>query len=97
MAVLAGCGTQSSGVQPKPLTPSEARNIIKSIKPGCNTPGHVLIRYSSPEMHGKGSDSWWCVEPPRAYRTISRDVHCAVGMRLRIDLQRHRATCESSN
>jgi hypothetical protein len=96
MAVLAGCGTQSRVVSLKPLTPSETRSLVKSFKPGCNTPGRVLIRYVSPVVHGKGSESWWCVEPAQSYRVVSRDLRCPARTRLKIDLKRHMAACEHS-
>ncbi|MCW3026951.1 MAG: hypothetical protein JWN81_162 [Solirubrobacterales bacterium] len=97
MAALAGCGAQSRVVQLKPLTPSEARNLIRNIKPGCNLPGRVLITYTEPEVHGHGGWTSWCVEPAQAYRTVSRDLHCPARTRLTIDFERHLAACENSN
>jgi hypothetical protein len=96
MAVLAGCGAQSRVVPLKPFTPSEALNLVKSIKPGCQKPGHVLIHYASPTVHGKGSESWWCVEPAQAYRAVSRDLHCQIRTHLKIDFARHTAMCKPS-
>jgi hypothetical protein len=97
MATLVGCGSQSRVVPLKQLTPSEARNLVKSVTPVCDKPGRVLIRYVSTVVHGKGSESWWCVAAAQSYRAVRRDVHCPAGTRLRIDLQRHLATCENSN
>jgi hypothetical protein len=57
IGVLAGCGAQSHVAQLKPLTPSEAKHLIKSFTPGCHERGRVLIRYVSPEAHGKRSES----------------------------------------
>jgi hypothetical protein len=96
MAALAGCGAQSRVGQLKPLTPSEVRNLVKSIKPGCDKPGRVPIRYVSPEVHGMGSESWWCVEPAQAYRAVRRGVHCPARTRLTIDFERHLAACAHS-
>jgi hypothetical protein len=97
MAVLAGCGAQSRVYDLKSLTPSEAKNLVASFNPrACNTRGRVLVRYSSPVVHGKGSDAWWCVEPANAYRVVSRDLRCPAGTRLKIDFERHVATCDHS-
>src|SRR5690349_7478473 len=82
--LVAGCGGQSHSVELKSLTPSEARNLLKSIKPGCDKPGRVLVRYVEPEVHGKGGESWWCSEPARMYGAVSRDVHCPARMHLTI-------------
>jgi hypothetical protein len=96
IAVLAGCGAQSRVVRLKSLTPSEALNLVKSFKPECDKPGHVLIQYASPVVHGAGSESWWCVEPAQSYHVVSRDLHCPIRTRLDIDLTRHTATCKPS-
>jgi hypothetical protein len=96
MAVLAGCGAQSRVVPLKPLTPSEALNLVKSIKPECHKPGHVLIHYASPVVHGKSSESWWCVEPAQSYRAVSRGLHCPIRTHLKIDFARHTAICKPS-
>lgn len=93
MAGLVGCGTQSHVAPLKSLTPREATNLVKSLKPGCDKPGHVLIHYASPVVHGKGSESWWCVEPTQSYRIVSRGLHCPIRTRLQIDFPRHTATC----
>jgi hypothetical protein len=97
MAALAGCGAQSRVVQLKPLTPGEARKLVRGIKPVCDKPGRALLRYASPVVQGEGSENWWCVEPARAYRAVRRDLHCPAGTRVRIDFQRHSVTCEKSN
>jgi uncharacterized lipoprotein len=55
IAVLAECGTQSRVVQRKPLTPSEAMSVVKSIKPECHKPGHVLIHYTSPSCTARAA------------------------------------------
>jgi hypothetical protein len=94
MMAVAGCGAQSRVVQLQPLTPGEARNLVRSIKPACDKPGRVLIRYTSPVVHGEGSESWWCVEPAQAYRAVSRDLHCPARSRPTIDFRRHLAACE---
>jgi hypothetical protein len=94
---LAGCGAQSHVAQLKPLTRAEASKLLKSVSPGCDTPGRVSIRYVSPVVHGKGGDAWWCVAPAQSYRVIRRDVHCPTGMHVTVDLRRHLARCESSN
>jgi hypothetical protein len=78
------------------MTPSQASKLLKSVTPGCNTPGRVLIDHVTPEVHGKGGESWWCVEPANAYRVVSRDLTCPTGTRLKIDFQRHRADCAHS-
>lgn len=97
MALLAGCGAQSRGSRLKPLTSSEARNFAKSFNPTrCNTPGHVLVRYASPVVHGKSEEAWWCVEPARAYSTVGRDLHCPPDTQLKVDFERHRAECQRS-
>ncbi len=93
-AVLAGCGAQSRVVGLNPLTPSEASKLVNSMKPGCNKPGRVLIRYVSPVVHGKGSETWWCVKPAQSYRIVSREVRCPARTRLKIDLERHKAACD---
>jgi hypothetical protein len=93
MALLAGCGAQSRVGQPKPLTPSEVLSVVKSFKSECHKPGQVQIHYASPIVHGKGSESWWCVEPAQAYRTVSRGLHCPRRTQLNIDFARHTATC----
>jgi len=93
--VLAGCGAESRVRALKPLTPSEAKKLVASFHPrACNLRGQVLIRYSSPVVHGKGSDGWWCVAPADAYRVIGRDLHCPVDSHVSIDLRRRRALCE---
>jgi hypothetical protein len=96
MVVLAGCGAQSRVDRLKPLTPSEALSLVKSIKPECHKPGHVLIHYTSAVVHGKGSESWWCVEPAQSYRAVSRGLHCPSRTQLKIDFARHTATCSPS-
>jgi hypothetical protein len=96
MSVLAGCGAQSRIVQLKPVTPSEAKNLVNSFRPACGTPGRVLVRYASTVVHGKSSESWWCVKPAQAYRTVSRGLHCPIRTRLTIDFARHTAACKPS-
>ena len=96
MQVLEGCGAQSRIVPLKPLTPSEARHLVKSFRPECGKPGRVLIRYASPVVHGESSELWWCVEPARAYHAVSRDLHCPTRTQLMIDFARHTAACKPS-
>jgi hypothetical protein len=91
---LAGCGAQIRVEQLKPAPPSEAKNLLRAIEPVCNKPGLVLIRYTSPVVHGKGSDSWWCVEQAEAYRAVSRSLHCPAQTRLTINFKRRVATCK---
>jgi hypothetical protein len=92
MVILAGCGAQSRVVQLKPATPNEVSNLVKSFEPKCNAPGRVLIRY----VQGEGNESWWCIEPARAYRIVSRDLRCPAQMSVKIDFRRHSAVCERS-
>ncbi len=94
---LAGCGARSRVAQLKPLTRNEAGKLLKSMSPGCDTPGHVLIRYISPIVHGEGSEDSWCVAPTQAYRVVRRDLHCSAGLHVIVDLQRHLAKRVSSN
>src|SRR5215472_16972305 len=94
MAVLAGCGAQSRVAQLKSLTPSEASNLVKSFEPKCNAPGRVLVRYTSPIVHGEGNESWWCIEPAQAYRIVSRDLHCPPHTNVKIDFTHHLVVCK---
>lgn len=93
MAGLGGCGTQSHVVPLKSLTPGEAKNVIRSIKPNCKAPERVLIRYVSPVLHGKGSETVWCAVRGETNHAASRDIHCPPHTHLKIDLERHVATC----
>jgi hypothetical protein len=96
IAVLGGCGAQSHVTRLKALTPSQAKAILESIRPVCDKPGHVLVRSVAPTVHGRGSESWWCVEPAHAYRAVSRGLHCRPQTHLTIDFAHHKASCEHS-
>lgn len=93
VAGLAGCGTQSHVVPLKPLTPSEVKSLIRSIKPPCKAPEQVLVRYVSPIVHGKGSETDWCAVRGQTNRGVSRDIYCPPHTFLKVDLERHVATC----
>jgi hypothetical protein len=95
VVLLAGCGAQSRVASRTSVSPEEARKLVRSLRPKCDKPGHVLIRYASPVVHGKGSESWWCVEPARSHRVISRGLRCPARTRLEIDFARHTATCRA--
>jgi hypothetical protein len=83
--------------QMKALTRGEASKLLKSVSPGCDTPGRVLIRYVSPIVHGKGSEDSWCVAPAESYRVVRRDLHCPTAMHVTVDLRRHLAECVKTN
>jgi hypothetical protein len=95
-ALLAGCGAQSHVASVHSLTPAQAKRLVRAFRPGCNVPGRVLVRYVEPEVHGKGGESWWCVEPAKAYSVVGRSLRCPAHTRLHIDFRLHVAGCGQS-
>ena len=79
----------------KQLTPPEAAALVKSFRRECAA-GRVLIRYTSPTVHGEMNEKRLCVERAHAYYFVRRDLHCPQGSRVVIDFTRHVASCNQS-
>jgi hypothetical protein len=92
-AVLAGCGGQSHVTALHALRPSQAKKLVRALRPSCEVPGRVLVRYVEAEVHGKGGESWWCVERARAYSVVGKSLRCPAHAPLHIDFRLHVAGC----